>query len=786
MVSSAQPGLSWWRVAWVAPAALGAAVTGLLCWGAWQAGYDPGSLAHGTWGPLVRPGGDWALLVTAGLWAAALAAYWWPRRRRRLPVGLVAVAVMAGLSVVLGTASFVPCRGDLGMTGVVFWVLQLFVGQPAPVYPGTGACAGAPPPGLQVAQVVGLSATLTGALTAGAALWRPPLDRLRSLLTRDATVFTGLDTMTLPLLRRLAEAARSPHRVIVIEPDPAHPLLDEARAAGARVIVGDPASPGILAPVIAGWRGMALGCLYAMRGDDDGNEAVLATARRLTERYQGAPGPQPRLVRRIDDVLHASYWRAARTEPGALALEETLSVQESTACALAGRLTTSAPRVVVLCGAGNLSLAVLLELARRSWEQADLAAAAAAAGREAGSAEADGGEAESAGAGPLPPVIKPVERVVLLHPGAADVRRDYLRVVPPAVFGKAPPVDAHPVSWQEHLLRTLDGISRGNGAPAAVIITEDIPDPDMHTVERAARLHPQAQVFIQLPPTGSSRAAAFYGLHLFTPALLIEGEVPEDMSMRIARHWHECYRLSHPAPLGHPKAAARLPWPDLDPFLRQDNLLQVRMIMSAITAQGRLWIPVHMVPPGSVIELTEREAAQAAEAEHNRWLTRRLAAGRKNEFTVPWNALPLHFKADLTAYLLLQVAQLEDFGLVPVVPVGGPPQAVTVEHTGMVSARQAVNDTPEGHPGDWTVTDNDGETATMTDREFRSSHEPAGNRQWHRVGTFRAWQVTEKTIIRTEQGRETAHPGDWVVEAADGSRRPVSDDRFRHCFQPRA
>ena len=117
MLSSgrARPGLS--RVAWLFPLAPGAAVTGFLCWGAWRAGYDPGWLARGRgfWVSLLRPGREWALPVTLGLWLVVLAVYWWPRRYRRLPAGLAAVAVMVVLAVVLGTASFVPCRGGLSM-----------------------------------------------------------------------------------------------------------------------------------------------------------------------------------------------------------------------------------------------------------------------------------------------------------------------------------------------------------------------------------------------------------------------------------------------------------------------------------------------------------------------------------------------------------------------------------------------------------------------------------------------------------------------------------------------
>jgi hypothetical protein len=63
-----------------------------------------------------------------------------------------------------------------------------------------------------------LGATLTGALTPAAVVWPQPVDRMRARLVRDATIFTGLDTMTIPLLQRLAQTFR-PASIVVIEPD---------------------------------------------------------------------------------------------------------------------------------------------------------------------------------------------------------------------------------------------------------------------------------------------------------------------------------------------------------------------------------------------------------------------------------------------------------------------------------------------------------------------------------------------------------------------------------------
>lgn len=70
-------------------------------------------------------------------------------------------------------------------------------------------------------------------------LWREPIGRLRARVVSDATVLTGLDAMTIPLLRQLTPAGRQRNVVVVIEPDGNHPLLDEARSTGARIMIAD-------------------------------------------------------------------------------------------------------------------------------------------------------------------------------------------------------------------------------------------------------------------------------------------------------------------------------------------------------------------------------------------------------------------------------------------------------------------------------------------------------------------------------------------------------------------
>jgi hypothetical protein len=780
----------WVRHAWLLPAALAAAAICLLCWGAWVYGYDPRWLSgsRAWWRPILQTDQDWTLVVTMALLLGGLGAYWWPRRRaQQLTTGVIAVVVLVLVAAVLGTVSYLPCRGQMSRTGIMFWILQLYVGQPPNIYqsvqPGA-ACMGAPPLALQLGQIDGLGATLIGALAVASVLWRQPLDRLQSRFAFDVTIFTGLTQLTIPLLKQLTKTARSPRAIIVIEPDEDNGLLEEARLTGARVVIGDPASPHILRPIISAVRGCALSHLYALSDKVTENEAVVDEAARILSRYQPDPDRQPHLVALIDDPRHADHWRGLRSGRSGVWFEDALSSAESTARGLVSQVLRTQPRHLLVCGDSTLTLAILLELARQAWEQSELVNAAAT------------GRAMEPDIPPPPdtPSPLPLDRVALLDQRSPDIRREYLASAPAAVLNSLPQVVAHPVRWRDHLLRTLDAMDLAQARETAVIITESPPGSGMHEAGRVARLHPETPVFVLSASGGAVGGAIFDLLHPFEPGLLIEGGVPEDTWTRVARHWHECYRLSHPVPPGHPKASARVPWSELDPFLRQDNILELRSILTEVAARGRQWAPVHLVPPGSVIELSEEDLTAVTIAEHTRWLQRRLTAGQAGENVVTWEELPPRVRSDAFRHLCSQLAQLEDVGFLPIVPAGGPPAAARFERVGHVRASQLTeplawtNDADEqmhGYAGDWRVIDDAGNLRTVSDPEFQSSHEPAGDGRWRRVGSYLAWQVSEAVVIRTKEGKATARQGDWVVEAPTGERWPVRDDQFRWSYRPR-
>jgi hypothetical protein len=784
------------RTAWVAPFIPSVIATVYLAWGAWLSANDQHWLviSPAWWRVALRPGDNWAVLAVVGLWLAVLACYGWPRRLQPRVVGLALVVGMVVIGGVLGTAALAPCRGRQTGASVAAAVLDLYVGQPA-AYPARAAnvCPAQSPLALQLASAVCLAATLVGFLTAAAVLWQQPVGRLRARLVKDATVLIGLDVMTIALLSRLAEAGR-PGGIVVIEPDPGHPLLDAARATGARIMIGEPTSRQVLLPVLAGRQGCALRYLYALRPDVGENEEIIAAACGILRQFRPDPERQPHLVVRIDDPRHASHWRGRHSGAAELWFEDALSAQEVTATALVTRVCASSARQLLLCGDSTLALAILMELARRAWERRGLTQAAEL-GRPA--------YPETAEAGGAPPLI---ERVVLLDRRAEDLRREYQATAPRSMTAALPAVTVQQQPWPDHLLARLDSMTGAEAAETAVVIADQLTEESWHEAGRVARLHPAIGVFVLAADGSGASEAIFDLLQPFPRALLVNGDPPEDAWTRIARHWHECYRLIHPAPDRETPPPARRPWAELSDFIRQDNILQLRSVMAAVAGRGRRWVPASAVPEGSFIELSDRDLEAVARAEHTRWYERRRAAGwraratgngrdatRVNSSVVPWAALSGDQRAGLVDQVCTQLAQLEDVGFLPVVPGGGPDSARPYQRFGTVRAWRLDDDLPwtsssgtklSGHVDDWHVRDEHGDERTVRDAEFQVSHEPLGGDRWRRTGRFRAWRVTGQVTVRTVEGPAVARDGDWIVEGSRGERWPVADEQFQRSYEP--
>ena len=771
------------RLAWVLPAAATVLLVAALAWAAVASAHDQAWLdGPPAWRHALRPAAHWTLPVLVVLWAGALALYWWPRRHHRLPIALAALLSMVVVGVTLAEASFLPCAG--GQAPVIApqsWVLALFTGQMEPRF-GGAACPGAPPLAMQLARVVCVAATFIGVAAAAAVLWRTEIDRLKTRFVGELTVMTGLDEMTVALLGRLvAESGQG--KVVLVEADPNHPLLEEARATGARVFIADPGRAGTLRPVLTHLGRPAVRQVFALHPGAHDNDTILAGVRQALRQVRQRTEHDPHVVARIDDPRHADTWRGDHIGAHQLWLEDALSPYETTAVFAVRAVLAHRARTLVLCGDTTLALAILIEAARSAWERREL--------REA--AEAGGQPGSGPGAG-FPGIMVMADR-------AGDLQREFCATAAPQLGAALPEIKITTGHWRGRLLRYLDTQSAAEAAACVVVIT-DVPSPEnTHEAGRVARLHPSTVVYAQSVDDAGDAGVVFDRLHHFRRGFLVDGALPADTWTRLARHNHECYRLRWPVPAGSPRESARRPWDDLDEFFRAENIRQVRQVLSSAVYLGRQWRPLRAVPPGSAVEFTGSELVMIARTEHDRWCARRIAAGwhpprageqesnslRVNASLVSWDSLPAGIRHANVQHIGSILERLQTIGYAAVLPDGGPGHAAGYRRHGEVWAerlRQAQAWTaPDGavmeaEPGDWHVRDEEGAERTVRDAQFRASHEQVNGRRWARTGEVRAWRVSEPTTVVTLEGRTTAAAGDWIVEGPGGERWPVPAGQF--------
>jgi hypothetical protein len=754
-----------------------------LAWAAVASAHHQGWLdGPPAWRHALRPAASWTLPVLAVLWAGALTLYWWPRRHHRLTISLVALLSMVAVGVTLAEASFLPCAG--GQAPVIApqsWVLALFTGQMEERF-GGAVCPGAPPLAMQLARVVCLGATFIGVAAAAAVLWRAEIDRLKTRFIGELTVMTGLDEMTVALLGRLVtEAGRG--KVVLVEADPNHPLLEEARAAGARVIIADPGRAGALRPVLTHLGRPAVRQVFALHPGAHDNEAILAGVRQALRQVRRRTDHNPHVVARVDDPRHADTWRGDHIGAHQLWLEDALSPYETTAVFAVRAVLAHRARTLVLCGDTTLALAILIEAARSAWERQEL--------REA--AEAGGQPGSGACAG-FPDIMVMADR-------AGDLQREFSATAARQLRAALPEIKISTGHWRGQLLRYLDTGPAAEAAACAVVIT-DAPSPEnTHEAGRVARLHPSTVIYAQSVDDAGEAGVVFDRLHHFRRGFLVDGALPADTWTRLARHNHECYRLRWPVPAGSPRESSRRPWDDLDEFFRADNIRQVRQVLSSAVYLGRLWRPLRAVPPGSFVEFTGSELLWIARTDHDSWHARRVAADwrppragepedndrRVNASIVSWDALPAEVRHANVQHIRSLLERLQAIGYAAVLPEGGAGHAAGYRRRGEVRAerlRQAQAWTAPGgavmeaQPGDWRVRDGEGTERTVRDAQFRASHERVGGQRWVRTGEVRAWRVSEPTTVLTLEGPATAVAGDWIVQGAGGERWPVPASQF--------
>ncbi|MFT4219918.1 MAG: hypothetical protein QM611_05315 [Microbacterium sp.] len=794
--------------------------------GAWSRA--PWALADpGPWW-MPYPGNGWYAATLLLCMAVAYTAHWGPRRRRfwrsrsgSAPASILSIIVgLASASAVLGVSAFAPCaRGELPAVRSLTWTILLFVGNLETSAIGPGAvleqCTGAIPLALTLARFGAIVATFIGAVTVLLVVSREQFSQLQARLSPDVDIVTGLDALSMPLVRALIVEARRRHepdhwftrrpherfgraprtRVVVIHPQRDDPLASEAVEAGACVLTGDPTNALMLRPILTTRWGTrsSVRRLYAVSADQQQNLAVLDAAHQMLETAQKkahdlagialivrralnavgdfftAGGEVPlvsRLIARLDDPREARDWRLRHITKDAW-FEDAISVDDLLAGALVARLLTEEappPTHLLVAGDTPLTVAVLDRLLWRDWKAATLDRP------------------------------RHLQRVTVCGPRAERVVRGWSVRRSPADATITPVVvEAQEGDWElvaDQFAASAD----------ALIVTDPSPD-TLVRASRVTRLHPRLLVFAPDPDAGGlSDLDSATGVVRFGPTLLSNGGAPEDSWTSLARLQHARWRSPGD------RAAQRRWGSPTDPpgdrlpeFYREDNLRQLRNILQVAPALLHAeWAPVVGGSPTAAI--TADELDRIAEKEHVRWVQLRVASG--------WSGLDLIPPEGETASVKARRRKREEERRVSPYLRGwdegevagkhpelltklAPEQRTTVITELHETNRDGVRDilgalyhwgiAPK-RDGVWLVAPAD--AAEQTDAPSQTLLDEQHPHRYDRTGTAWAWLLTEPREWQTDTGDTLrGEAGDWWVVTPDGSARTVAASEFPQLYE---
>lgn len=815
------------------------------------AGLVLSSLLRPDWAVRPSPGGPLAILLpTPGnqLWAAAFVgcAAAAAISLRRLPrLGryreLIVIGVPAVITVTLGLAAYLPCSAGSSWASVVAWTLNLFAGGVESNSFGPGAaCPATYPLGFEVARMTGLATIAIGAVTTVAALSRQQLDRWRIRRASDVDIVVGVDQLALALVKALvAEQGARPAlpdwydvthaerrdarrrgspEVVVVHPNRDEPALGEFRAAGARILVGEPTDPATLAVAVsragaagrAPVRPVALNRLFAAGASQQENLAVLAAAETvltgpgLTPDRWASLECVPRLAAFFDDPRDARDWMLTRVDTTGYFVDA-LSVDGLLARSIVAAMTLLEPEHVLILGDSPLSVAILDEIALTHAFRAELDGAHGVAG----------GLADAV--------------VTLVGADAVQILKEWRHNGAPCT--RLVRVECTAESWEDVAERLCaDGV-------AVAMVIADAPSRSVTSrATRLTRLYAHAAIFEprdtvaglgDTPASLPSRSVVHFG-----PSYLQDGGVPEDAWTVLARQQHDSWGQA--TPQAGPARASRRSWgrptdpPEqrLPQFFRDDNLRQLRMVLRGFRDRGYVWRPVLAAAPEPAYLGAARWPAglpsdlleEIAEAEHQRWLELRREHGwslpdpvggepvgqpdeaaklalkrlRLNPACLPWSEAPPSVRAGDREAVIRIVDRLRRWGITPVRLEGGA-AAVRFRRRGEVRAQRLADELAwrssggsplSGRPGDWWVEGPEGSGRSVAAAKFPRLYEPLGGDRYRRRGEVTAVPADAEHVVETLEGPAAAASGMWIVSDDQGNSWPVPDEEFRRGYEP--
>ena len=281
-------------------------------------------------------------------------------RRRWDEHGWIVLVAAALVALALGLVGFSRSDPALSFSDAFYRSIQLFF-----VSAGAGVVNGPTPVALDVARFLALATTATASVRAVFAIFGQRAARTWvRYVARDHVIVCGLGRIGLRMAKAFHEAG---FRVVVVEQDAQHGAVDECRADGIVVLIGDAEDRTLL------WRAGVLTAQYLVSacGDDGLNARVAVAAADVVRGQRG---------RHLTCFVHiAEEGLAALLEEAAFVSQDESScrfqffnpIQSVPATmidefpAFADPPSTDRPTTVVVIGAGSLGSSLVAHLARR-------------------------------------------------------------------------------------------------------------------------------------------------------------------------------------------------------------------------------------------------------------------------------------------------------------------------------------------------------------------------------------------------------------------------------------
>lgn len=319
---------------------------------------------------VLSPSGQFCFVLVLGATGVyvslALGAWLRPRTRHAFFFVLGGVASYVVLLAVVG---YGPClQGRVPFFTQIYYAMLLMIGG-SPDVLGSEGCVIEPLP-VQVAEYTALAVLFAAVIRLIVEVTSPRLAVLTAQHSNRVVLVQGLNADSLPVIRSLTENPDGA-LIVLVEPDPDHPLLPQAHAMGVQIIEGEisnrQADRVWLRKVITHRKGIALHRAYLLGDNDTLNiadaEIIRQSIASLGSEYRKEHLPPPRIIVRVDRYQQARYYSAEQVknwgdEDGPRVFISTIGKTQLTAQALVQRvMELRGPGCTVVVGVSDLALA---------------------------------------------------------------------------------------------------------------------------------------------------------------------------------------------------------------------------------------------------------------------------------------------------------------------------------------------------------------------------------------------------------------------------------------------